>query len=86
MMIDCRVLLQDDILTLETGWIRRQYRWNNGRLISLRIEDVVRGHGWSLAGKVPDLAWIGDGGAQLGACRWRSTRRPRPRRAHLPYR
>jgi len=23
-MIDCRVLLQDDILTLETGWIRRQ--------------------------------------------------------------
>ncbi len=40
-MIDCRVLLQHDILTLETGWIRRQCRWNNGRLISLRIEQVV---------------------------------------------
>ncbi len=65
-MIDCRVLLQDDILTLETGWIRRQYRWNNGRLISLRIEDVVRGHGWSLSGKVPDLAWIGDGAGATG--------------------
>ena len=68
-MIDCRVLLQDDILTLETGWIRRQYRWNNGRLISLRIEDVVRGHGWSLAGKVPDLAWIGDGAGATGRLR-----------------
>ena len=40
-MIDCRVLLQYDILTLETGWIRRQCRWNNGRLISLRIEQVL---------------------------------------------
>ncbi|MCD6286261.1 MAG: alpha-galactosidase, partial [Anaerolineae bacterium] len=65
-MIDCRVLLQGDILTLETGWIRRQYRWNNGRLISLRIEDVVRGHGWGLAGEAPDLAWIGDGAGTTG--------------------
>ena len=52
-MIDCQVLLQNDILTLETGRIRRQYRWNNGRLVSLRIEDVARGHGWNLAGEKP---------------------------------
>ena len=65
-MIDCQVLLQDDILTLETGRIRRQYRWNNGSLISLRIEDVVRGHGWSLAGQAPDLAWAADDATGTG--------------------
>ncbi len=66
MPIDCRALLQDDTLTLETGWIRRQYRSNNGRLISLRIDDVLRGHGWTLGGNVPDLAWIGDGAGEAG--------------------
>ena len=66
-MIDCQVLLQDDILTLETGWIRRRYRWNRGRLISLHIEDVVRGHSWRLAGRAPDLAWAGDGAAAAGS-------------------
>lgn len=56
-MVDCQVWLQDDVLTLETARIRRRYRWNAGNLIGLRIEDVVRGHGWNLEGRTPDLAW-----------------------------
>jgi alpha-galactosidase len=59
-MIDCQVWLQDNILTLETSRIRRRYRWNGGKLIGLRIEDVVRGHGWNLEGREPDLDWASD--------------------------
>lgn len=55
-MIECQVLLQDGILSLENARIRRKYRWNSGRLIGLRIEDVARGHGWNLEGRVPDLS------------------------------
>ncbi len=54
-MIECQVLLQNGILTLENTLIRRQYRWNSGRLIGLRIDDVARGHGWNLEGRLPDL-------------------------------
>ena len=54
-MVECQVLLQNGILTLENTRIRRLYRWNGGALIGLRIEDVVRGHGWSLEGRRPDL-------------------------------
>jgi alpha-galactosidase len=65
-MIDCQVLLQNNVLTLETGRIRYQYRWNNGRLIGLRIEDVTRGHGWNLAATAPDLDWIAPDAAAAG--------------------
>lgn len=57
-MIGCQVLLQKDVLTLETGVLRRQYRWHNGRLTTLRIEDVVRGRRWNLAAEAPDLDWV----------------------------
>ncbi len=59
-MVECQVLLQNGILTLENARIRRLYRWNGGALIGLRIEDVARGHGWSLEGRRPDLL-SGDG-------------------------
>ena len=52
---DCRAVLEDGVLTLQTGRIRREYAWNEGHLVSQEIVDLARGHTWALHGDAPDL-------------------------------
>ncbi|MGC9347126.1 MAG: alpha-galactosidase [Anaerolineae bacterium] len=70
-MDTCHVKLEDGILALENDRIRRLYKWNNGHLIGLRIEDLMRGHGWDLDAAAPDMFpgrtvdAAGEGGLEL---------------------
>jgi hypothetical protein len=56
---DCRASLENGILTLENSRIRRQFRWNDGNLASLRLVDVVRNHAWEMSSTGPDNVWFG---------------------------
>ena len=56
---DCRGVLENGVLTLENSLIRRQYKWNNGNLISQSLEDKSNGQVWNLRGKKPDCSFPG---------------------------
>ena len=55
--MNCRALIENDILILENNRIRRCYHWNGGYLISDSLEDKAVGHIWPLQGKVPDCTF-----------------------------
>ncbi len=59
MTLECRATLDDGILTLETGAMRRRYRWNDGALVGMRIEDQTRGWGIDLQGSDPGVGVLG---------------------------
>ena len=65
-MAECHASLAGNVLTLDTGAIRRTYEWNRGHLIGRRIDDVLRCHGWELHGESPDHAWAGGGADEDG--------------------
>ncbi len=46
MTLRCQATLNDGMLTLETGAMRRRYRWNDGALTAVRIEEQT--HGWGI--------------------------------------
>jgi hypothetical protein len=50
----CKATLAGERLVLENDWIRREFLWNGGHLVSLRIEDVRAGQVWALTGQKPD--------------------------------
>lgn len=50
-----RATLAGDRLTLTTGRITRDFRWNGGHLVATMIRDEARGSGWALAGDAPDI-------------------------------
>ncbi len=52
---DCSAKLENDTLTLENNLIKRQYKWNDGNLISLSIEDKQAQYTWTLDNKAPDF-------------------------------
>ena len=59
-MENCRAVLQDGVLTLENGCLRRQYAWNDGHLIGQQIVDLATGHAWVLDGRRPDMSLPGE--------------------------
>ncbi len=54
-MPQCTVTKQDDLLTLSTGRITRQFRWNGGNLITLSLAGHEPARTWSLTGDKPDM-------------------------------
>ena len=60
-MDDCKAILSDDTLVVQTGRIRRTYAWNRGHLISRRIDDLSGDRVWDLKGETPDCEIPGAG-------------------------
>jgi len=59
--MNCKAILENDKLFLETEKIRRVYRFNNGHLISEFIEDKVSGKNWEQDVKAGfRLGWAGN--------------------------
>ena len=57
---NCNAVLENDLLILDTGGIRRTYQWNRGNLISRSLSDVTRGLTVELVGSEPDLMLPGE--------------------------
>lgn len=45
---DCKVELKQDTLTIENSQIKRSWLWNNGNLITCKLEDKGNGLAWQL--------------------------------------
>jgi len=56
---DCRIALQDGVLTLENSHIRRTFQWKNNRLTALAIEDKAIHHTWNVSPDAPDGTFPG---------------------------
>ena len=56
---ECSAKLEDNILIIENSLISRTYRWNNGNIISLRINDKANARHLELAGNAPDFYFPG---------------------------
>lgn len=53
---DCKVELKQDTLTIENSLIKRSWLWNNGNLITCKLEDKGNGQAWQLRNSQPDLS------------------------------
>lgn len=73
MISGCYAGLHDSVFVLENDRIRRRYAWNGGHLISLSVEDLVRGHGWAFDGNQPDLVLPGDEQLPQREATWATT-------------
>lgn len=51
----CNIHLKDDKLVLENSRIKRTYLWNNGDLITQKIENKQTGYKWIMGNTQPDL-------------------------------
>ncbi len=56
---ECLAELKDNCLLVGNSRIRRRYIWNQGHLISQRIEDLSTGRAWQLASHKPDCEFPG---------------------------
>ena len=57
---DCKIELKQDTLTIENNQIKRSWLWNNGNLITCKLEDKVNGLAWQLRNNQPDLSLPGE--------------------------
>ena len=57
---DCKVELKQDTLTIENSLIKRSWLWNNGNLITCKLEDKGNGQAWQLRNSQPDLSLPGE--------------------------
>lgn len=57
---DCKVELKQDTLTIENSQIKRSWLWNNGNLITCKLEDKGNGLAWQLRNNQPDLSLPGE--------------------------
>lgn len=53
---DCKIELKQDTLTIENNQIKRSWLWNNGNLITCKLEDKGNGLAWQLRNNQPDLS------------------------------
>lgn len=56
---DCKVELKQDTLTLENSLIKRSWLWNDGNLITCRLEDKGNHLVWQARNDLPDLSLPG---------------------------
>ena len=56
---NCRASLRHDTLVIENDRIARQYRWNNGQLITLSLTDKKLQKTWTWLSPDPDCAFPG---------------------------
>lgn len=52
----CHLSLKDDTLLLENGLIKRIWRWNNGNMVTIGIENKASGNFWKTSNKLADLS------------------------------
>lgn len=57
---DCKIELKQDTLTIENSLIKRSWLWNNGNLITCKLEDKGNGLVWQLRNNQPDLSLPGE--------------------------
>ena len=57
---DCKIELKQDTLTIENSQIKRSWLWNNGNLITCKLEDKRNGLAWQLRNNQPDLSLPGE--------------------------
>jgi hypothetical protein len=57
---DCKIELKQDTLTIENNLIKRSWLWNNGNLITCKLEDKRNGLAWQLRNNQPDLSLPGE--------------------------
>ena len=57
---DCKIELKQDTLTIENSLIKRSWLWNNGNLITFKLEDKGNGWVWRLRNNQPDLSLPGE--------------------------
>lgn len=57
---DCKIELKQDTLTIENSQIKRSWLWNNGNLITCKLEDKGNGLAWQLRNNQPDLSLPGE--------------------------
>lgn len=57
---DCKIELKQDTLTIENNQIKRSWLWNNGNLITCKLEDKGNGLAWQLRNNQPDLSLPGE--------------------------
>lgn len=62
----CRATLSDNTLVLENNRIRRRFLWNDGLLVSRRIEDLQAHRAWDLVSDKPDCCLPGQGAPKDG--------------------
>ena len=58
-MATCKALLKNDTLHIENEYIRRDFLWNKGDLISLSLTDKKRKQVWQLKSREPDCSFPG---------------------------
>jgi len=68
---ECKVILEDSVLTISNSQIERQFLWNDGNLISKQLTDKLTGHSWKLNNKTPDCVFPGSKGAKNGTLKVR---------------
>ncbi len=61
-MNECNARLSNDVLVLENGLLRREYRWNGGNLIGRSIENKTKGFRWEMNNSGPDCFFPGEEG------------------------
>ena len=54
-MEDCKVELKQDTLTIENSHIKRSWFWNNGNLVTCKLEDKKNDLLWQAKNSQPDL-------------------------------
>ena len=57
---DCKIELKQDTLTIENNQIKRSWLWNNGNLITCKLEDKGNGLAWQLRNNQPALSLPGE--------------------------
>ena len=65
---DCKIELKQDTLTIENSLIKRSWLWNNGNLITCKLEDKGNGLAWQLRNNQPDLSLPGEEKEGSEAC------------------
>lgn len=65
---DCKIELKQDTLTIENNQIKRSWLWNNGNLITCKLEDKGNGLAWQLRNNQPDLSLPGEEKEGSEAC------------------
>ncbi len=65
---DCKIELKQDTLTIENSQIKRSWLWNNGNLITCKLEDKGNGLAWQLRNNQPDLSLPGEEKEGSEAC------------------
>jgi len=66
---DCFAVLENNVLTIGNSLISRNFKWNNGNIITSSLTDKVSGKVWKMNSNIPDLSLPGQAeNAQNASC------------------